>query len=806
MLDDLVNDVKLAVRSLSRGPGFAAVAVLTLALGIGANTAIFSVVHQTLLRPLPYESPDRIVAMWERSEQGGQGAVADANFRDWQRASRSFEAMAYHSNPDFGRPQTVLGGSEAVRVWATAVSADFFQVFGAAPAMGRPFAREEHQMGGPPVALVSHDFWRSQLGADPDAVGRMLDVMGEQYQVVGVMEPGFRYPGETDVWAPMERFGENSYRTAKNHAAVGLLARGVELQHAQEELDAIGARLADQEGEGARGASIVSLQEELVGELRRPLLLLLGAALLLLLIACSNLASTLLARGTTRQREVAVRAALGAGRARLIKQFLTESLLLSLLGAAAGLALAALVLGGLTSIMPPGLEPMTGVALNGAVLGFTLLVAAVTAALFGLVPALRSSEHSVSAVLRSGDRGSTDAGRQRLWSGLIAAEVALAIVLLVGSGLLVRSFVRVMGQDAGFETSHVLTAEVSLPESRYVGDEAMIAYYAEALPALRGMRGVEEAGLIQHIPLGGTSWYGAFDIEGRGESDVYAAYRVVSPGYFEAMGIPVARGRAFQDADRAETPHVAIINQTLAERQWPGEDPIGQRVGNLANEPMKYRGEGAWMTIVGVVADVRPNSLTGTAEPEVYVNVMQHPDRARTFVFTLRTSVPPGRVASAVRETLLEVDAHVPVSMATMGQRVTQSVADRRFTVLVLGVFAMAALLLAAVGIYGVVSYRVARRTREIGIRLALGASPGSVLRMVQQNTMATVLVGAAIGVVAALAVTRLLASMLWGVSPLDPATFVGVVIVLCGVAWLATLIPARRTLRIDPLLTIRSE
>lgn len=808
LVDDLVQDTRFTLRMLLKNPGFTAVAVATLALGIGANSAIFSVVHHTLLRPLPYEAPDRIVTLWERGEGGVSGSVADENLRDWRRESRAFAAMAYYSNPAFAPPQTVLGADSAVRVRSIAVSEDFFPVFGIRPVSGRLFAAEEHREGGPPVAVVSHGFWQSHLGGDPAVLGRTLSALGESFAIVGVLPPGFRYPGEVDLWVPAERWGPNPYRTAKNWAAVGRLRDGVTLAAAQADLDRIGDRMVAEHGEGsgARPAVATPLHEELVGDLRRPLLLLLGAAGLLLLIACTNLASTLLARAAAREHEVVVRSALGCRRTRLVRQMLTESLILAALGSAAGLGLALWLLRLLEAVRPATLQPVAGAGIDVAVLGFTLALTVLTALLFGLVPALRASGKNVAEPLRAGQRGTVGGARQRVWHALMAAEVALTIVLLVGSALLVRSFLEVLSRDAGFDADGVLIAEVSLPHSEYPEEENLIAFYRRALTELGTLPGVEEAGLIQHLPLGGVGWNGSFDIEGRGESSVYAGYRVVSPGYFRAMGIPLVRGRAFELGERADSPHVAIVNRSLAAKEWPGEDPIGRRVGNLANEPMHYRGEGAWLTIVGVVEDVRAGSLLGDPEPEIYVNVLQHPSRARDSVLALRTSVPPGSLAEAVGSRLRELGPQVPVELATMNQRVLASVAERRFAMLVLGAFALVALLLAAVGVYGVVSYAVARRTREIGIRLALGASPAELRALVQWGTLRPLLLGAALGTAAALALGRALRGLLWGVGPADPVAFAAAVATLASVAWLASYLPALRTTRVDPLRSMRTE
>lgn len=805
----LRQDVLFTLRSLRKSPGFALVTVLTLALGIGANAAVFSVVNGTVLRPLPYPDPDRIVVLHELGAEGGEMAVTGGNFLDWQGANRSFEAMALFWEPDFTPLMTILGANSAVRARVTGVSEDFFRVMGVSPALGRSFAPEESREGGPPVMLVSQSFWTNHLSGDPGVLGRVLDWEGEPFEIVGVMPAGFGYPVDTDLWVPLERGGISLGRSAHNYAAVGRLREGVGAEAAQRDLDRITAGLKERYGGDmdAVGTRVERLQDRLVGDLRRPLFLLLGAAALVLLVACTNLASTFLARGAGRGRELAVRAALGASRPRLIRQLLTESLVLSLLGAAMGLAVSALVLRGLVAVGPDALEVTGGYGLDGRVLGFALFAALVTTVLFGLAPALRASQGRLGEAMRSGTRGNSGGRRGRVWGLLVGTEVALAILLLVGSGLFLRSFREVLGVDSGFDPARVLTIDVSLPSSKYSEDPQMADFYQRVLTELEQVPGVEAAGLVQHLPLGGMAHNGSFDVEGRGNTHafgLYPGYRVSSEGYFEAMGIPLLRGRLFDRGDHAGTADVAVINQVLADRLWPDGDAIGARVRNLANDSWIYPDR--WITIVGVVGNVRHGALLEEPAPEIYVHYLQRPDRARSAVLALRTRVPPAEVVSVARARIRALDPDVPAEFATMSARVVDSVADRRFTMLVLGAFAVVALLLAAVGIYGVVSYSVAGRTREIGIRLALGASPGSVRGMVQRSAMRMTLAGVVVGIAGALLLTRALRGLLFGVSPTDPTTFAGVVVILTGVAWLASYLPARRTTRVDPMITMRAE
>jgi putative ABC transport system permease protein len=806
-VEELGRDARLTLRRLRNEPGFTAVAVLTLALGIGGTAAVFGVVDSVLLRPLPYPDADRIVTLWERTEAGSMAAISEPNFEDWRARSGSFEVMALHGNPEFGGPVTVLGAERAVRARPTPVWAGFFEIFDVAPVLGRPFLDGDRTEGAPGVVLVSYSFWRSHLGGDPSVVDRPLHLLGESYEVVGVLPDGFHFPADTDLWLPAERWGSNPYRTAHNWAGIGRLREGVSLAAANTELERIGAALREEHGDDsdARGAVATRLQDALVGDLRAPLLLLLAASGLVLLIACSNLGGTLLGRGVARRREVAIRSALGAGRPRLVRQLVTESLVLSALGAVAGLALAAILGRALLAFAPASIDP-SALGFDARVLAFAAAVTLATTLLVGLVPALRASDTDAGDALRSGTRGTT-AGRSRLWGTLVGAEVALALLLLVGSGLLIRSFAGILAIDPGFDANRVLTAEVALPGTTYESDELKAGYYQRLLDQLADLPGVRVAGLVQHIPFGGVDWNGSFEIEGRGQSGdfgLYGHYRVASAGYFEAMGIPVLEGRSFTSADRHGTLPVAMVNRSLAERAWPGESAVGKRIRDLANEPSAYRDE--WLTVVGVVGDVRHGGLLSGQPPEVYVNVLQRPDRAGAAVVTLRADLPPAALAPAVRERVRALDPDVPVELIPMSARIMDTLASRRFTLLVLGVFAAIAVTLAAVGVYGIVTYTVARRAREIGIRLALGATPRRVRSMVQRHVMPIVAAGLVAGAAAALLATRLMAGLLHGVTPTDPAVFAAVAATLAGVAWLASYIPARRTARIDPMETMRGE
>lgn len=800
------QDLRYAGRSLVRNPGFTAVAVLTLALGIGANSAIFSVVDTVLFEPLPYSEPDRIVRIWELDENGEQMHVAAPNFLDWREQSRSFGAMAVHSSLDFNRPTTVLGGEEPTRAMSTAISPDFFDVLGVRPMLGRTFVAEEFGSGGARSVVVSERFWRDQLGADRNLSALTVQVWGEPRQVVGVMPSGFRYPGASDLWLPIESF-EGEARQAHNWVAVGRLADGVDVSTARAELEEITGRLRREHGSemDAVSAGVAPLHQELTADVRESLLLLLAAAGFVLLIACTNLASTLLARGTARERELAIRSSLGASRRRLVRQLFTESMLLSLVGAAIGLYLAFGLVESL-ALLAPSMPRVGEVGLDARVLAFTLGAAVLAALLFGLLPALRTTDMDAAEALRSGGRPGSGPHRRGPWGLLVGSEVALAVLLLVGSGLLIKSFSEILRVDPGFQTENVLTVDLALPESEYAEDEHAAAYYRNLTDDLSAVPGVEEVGVVNHLPLGGVAWNGSFWIEGRGEAVGATDYRVASAGYFEALDIPLVRGRLFDSGDQPGSTPVVLISRGLAERYWPGENPIGQRIGDLANEPLRYRGENDWLTIVGVVGDVHHRSLLIDPKPAVYVNILQRPARAGISVVAIRTAVPPESVAGAVRDRLRMLDGNVPLEFATMKDRLADSLADRRFALFVLALFAAVALLLASIGIYGVVAYSVERRTREMGIRMALGAERTGVLGQMIGESMRSVGVGIVIGLAAAIALTRVLRRMLYDVSPLDPLVFGAVIAVLSMVALLASFIPARRAARVDPAITLHND
>jgi putative ABC transport system permease protein len=799
MWQELIQDVRYAARWMARSPGFTLVAVLTLALGIGANTAAFGIVNGVLLSPLPYPEPDQLAAVREVGEGGSEMNTAWPNFQDWQARSRQ-STLAAHTQ---AYPESVVGGAEPVRVQSAQVTGEFFNVMGVAPAVGRTFLAEELVPGGSPAVVVSHHFWRMQLEGERDLSRLVLHVHGNPAQVVGVMPPGFSYPAGAQLWYPVELLGFGPSRTAHNFQVTARLAQGATLESARAELNAIMREIRERETEvNAVGVAMHNLREHTVGGSRRALLTLLAASGFVLLVACTNLASALLARATQRSRELAIRASLGAPRLRLIRQLLTESLLLSLIGAAAGLLLAHVLIDAVRHVGADAVPRLHDVGIDGWVLGFTTLIAVATALTFGTAPALRATAAQPWQSMTESSRGGSGGPRQRrAWSVLVGAEVALALMLLVGAGLLIRSFWNVLNVDPGFDPDRVLAVTLALPEHRYPG-EARVAYYDAVLEEIRTLPGVRSAAMSRTLPLVGGDPGGRFSIASGAEEFGNARYRVVGPDFFTTLRIPVLHGRTFTAADRAGSLPVAVINEQLARRYFPDRDPIGARI---TTGGMDRQGQDVHVTVIGVVGDVR-GSLTGESAPAYYLPYTQRWARTGDGVLVVRTAGPPGSVAPALRARIRARDGEVPVELATLRSHIGESLADRRFVLLLLGGFAGIALLLAAVGIYGVVAFAVAQRTREIGIRVALGAEHKRVLWLVSRATMTGVVTGVAVGLAGAFVVSRLVAFMLYEVDAVDPLTFIAVALLLLFVAWIAVLVPAHRATRISPLNALRAE
>jgi putative ABC transport system permease protein len=794
-----------AFRMLLKRPAFALVAVLTLAVGIGANTAIFSVVNGVLLRPLPYPQPDRIVRLWEQTASAPRVSVSYPNFRDWHERLKSFRALAAYE----GGTTTVLGGVEPVFVNAYAVTRDFFDVFGVAPALGRTFVAEDTTEGATPSIVVSHGFWERTLQGNRDLASLHLQIEGLSARVVGVMPPGFAYPAQTDVWFPKEIAHDETTRTAHNLGVVGRLQ--VPRERAAAELAIVAAQLqAEYNGQNdAQSIAMLSLQDALTGGSRSTLLLLLGAVGLVLLIACANVASAMLARGEERRVELAIRAALGAGRGRLLRQLLTEGLVLGLAGAAAGLLLAGWLVRVFLALNTAPLPRREMIGVDGAVLAFTLALGVLTPLLFGILPALQASRPDLRDTIAESGRASLTAPRGRVRDTLVALEVAVALVLLAGSALLIRSFSKVTSVDAGFDVHGIVTMELSVPGTKYPDASRSAAFYRQLIERLGAVPGVEAAGAVNALPFSeaiGTG--GGFSFEGDVDPSHqrrYAGYRVVTPGYFDAMKIPLLRGRFLSDADRSGSEVAVVVDQDFVRRYVGGGDPIGRRFKFLGmdslNEPM--------MTIVGVVASIRSASLVSDVVPEAYVSYLQRPRRTQS---TMSVAVRAARrdeaesLVPALRAAMASLDRDVPVKFSTMEERLGQSVADRRFMMALLSAFAAVALLLAASGIYGVLAYSVAQRTPEIGIRMALGANPQRVVRLVLSAAMNSVGAGVVAGCIAAFAAVRAIRSFLFGVTPLDPVAFAVAISLLGAVALLAAYLPARRATRVDPLRALRGQ
>ncbi len=807
----LLQDIRYGGRMLWKHPAFTTISVLALALGIGANTAIFSVVNAVLLRSLPYSNPERLVMLWEQHPQIGRMGVAGLNFIEWQKQSTSFEDSAVFMESSFD----LTGEGEAERIQGTRSTADYFKVIGAKAELGRTFLAGEDTSSAVRVVVISHGFWQKRLGGDPRALGKTIRLNDENHTIVGVMPENFGDQGEDWVWTTLNVEPEQISAGGRSLLALARLKPRVTLVQAQSELDAIAAHLAAIRPDFNRDwtVKLVPLHEQVTGGVRLILLVLLGVVGCVLLIACANVANLSLVRVGRREREMAIRIALGATRWRLMRQLLTESVLLALVGGAIGLLLA---LWGVDMLVTLGSVPRAKeIGIDTQVLGFTLLVSVLTGIFFGLAPALQSSRRAVSGALKDIARGSSAGfGRSRLRGALVVAEVALAVVLLVGAGLMVRSFMRLTEVDPGFKADNVLLLEVPLGETRYKEEAQVVGFYEQMLARVRALPGATAAGTTHSAPLDGSDSSRPFIIADRATPEPGrepgASYRVVSSGYFSAMGIPLLRGRDFSDADNNSAPGVVLINQTMARRYWNGAEPVGQRIRQGA-----VGGESPWLEIVGVVGDVRHSSLDGQPKPEMYFHYAQAGmqgsrsivSNRRRITLAIRTHSNPAALAKTARHEISGIDKNQPVTgVRTMTEAVARSVTPQRFNTLLLGIFAALAVILAVIGVYGVMSFSVGGRTREIGIRMALGAQSADVLKLIVRQGMSLVLVGIVLGVGAAFALTRLIASLLYGVSATDPLVFVLTPLMLCAVALLACYLPARRATKINPIEALRYE
>ena len=818
-MDTVLQDVRYAFRSLRRTPTFTIVAVLTLALGIGANTALFSVVNSVLLRPLPYRDPERIVLIWNSWTGWPRTWLSEPELADYARERDTFERVAAF---DY-RSVNLTGGDRPERIRGGLAQAGLFAALGVEPLLGRTFLPDEDRPGGTRVVLLGHDLWRRRFAADPHVVGTSIVLDGERYTVTGVMPPGFRYPLDfagavPELWLPLALGTPDEENRGSHYLnAVARLAPGVTLQQAQARMTTLARRLAREHAnyDASFGITLVPVTEQVLGDIRPALFVLLGAVSLVLLIACANVANLLLSRAEARQKEMAIRTALGAGRGRLARQLLTESALLGVLGGAVGLLLALWGIDVLPAVNPASVPRAGEIGVDGRALAFTLVVSLATAALFGLAPAVQASRGDVGEALKEGGRGITAGSpRQRFRRALVVSEVTLAVVLVIGAGLMARSFLTLRAVRPGFDAANVLTMRLSLPMAKYRDDPRITGFYAELLERIRALPGVQSAGAIAALPLSTTIGDWSFIIEGRPvpgphEASPAADWQVSDAEYFRAMGIPLLRGRFFTAADRKGASGVVIINETTARRYWPGESALGQRIrlGGTVDS--------VWRTVVGVVGDVHHRGLHDDVRSELYLPHAQFPgttpDSAggaqRSMSLVVRTAGDPLRMSDDVQRVIRAMDADLPVSdVRSLEQVLSASVSKPRFSLLLLGIFAVVALVLAAVGIYGIVSYSVTRRTHEIGIRIALGAGRAEVLRMAVGQGMLPALTGVAFGLVGAFATTRLMASLLYGVSATDPLTFLLIALVLTVVSLTASYIPARRATRVNPMVALRYE
>jgi putative ABC transport system permease protein len=805
---DLLHDLRYAVRLQLKNPGFTIVAVIALALGIGANTAIFSVVNTVLLRPLPYKDPEQLVMVWEEASKHGypHDTPAAANYVDWRDQNQVFEGMAAIADESFN----LTGSGDPERLEGRRVSANLFPLLGVEPEIGRVFTAAEDQSGSERVVLLSYGLWQRRFGGDPGIVGKSLTLNGESYIVVGVMPARFQFPSSDDaVWVPIALTTQQAANRNRHYLEViARLKPGVTLAQAQTEMSTIATRLQQQypDTNADLGAAVTSLHEHLVGDIKPALLILLGAVGLVLLIACANVANLLLARAAVRQKEIAVRVALGARRLRLIRQFLTESVLLSTLGGVVGMAIAFGGLLFLKSFIPENISQAREISIDFRVLGFTLLVSVATGLIFGLAPAIQATRFNQVETLKEGGRDAATGGSgKRLRSLLVMSEVAISLVLLIGAGLLINSFLRLRNIDPGFRADNLLTMKVVLPEPKYKEPERRAAFYTDVIQRVGSLPGVRSAAVTTNLPLYRQGNSISVSIEGRPEpppgQELIAVTRIISPGYFDTMSIPLLAGRSFTDQDTDTSPTVVVISETMARRFWPGEEAIGKRIA-----AGRIRTPADLIEVVGVVKDVRQFQLTAEPRPQMYLSYRQ----AAFFAprdLVVKTDVDPASMATTVRKTVWEIDKDQPVSnIQTMEEILADSIARQRFSMLLLAIFAGVALVLAGVGIYGVMSYSVAQRTREIGIRMALGAQTGAVLKLAVGYGMKLVIAGIVIGLIAAFALTRVMSSLLFGVTATDPTTFTLISLLLVAVAALASYIPARRATKVDPMIALRYE
>jgi len=826
MIASLKQDLRYAFRQLRKSPGFTAIAVLTLALGIAATTAIFSVVYGVLLRPLPYNDPNRIVSIFEVTPKGTWNRLADPNFDDFRDQSRSFEAIAKYR----AYTRSVSGGSQPSLSRVGHVSSDFFKVFRTQPIIGRGLNAADTVKGATPVAVVSYGYWKHYLASSSDLSQLHLKIDDAAYSVVGVMGPGFQFSRDTVMWVPADREGKNPSRSSHNYDAVGRLRDGVTVAEAKAEISAIAWRIYDSSSERndflLKDATVIPLLESITGEARPALFVLLGAVGFLLLVACANVANLRLAQASVRERELAIRSALGAARSRLIRQFVTEAFVFSFVGGAFGIVGAFWGVGELLALAPGSLPRLQEVSINLPVLVFAFLLCSLVAVGLGVVTAIRATSGNAREALAGGGPGQAGSqSSQRIGRGIVVAQIAITLVLVVGAGLLGRSLMKVLEVNPGFRVDRIVTMDISLPAVRWNDKKAEsdeVIFFRSLIDRLKEIPGARKVGAATGLPLDGGLPNGMFlvmrpdeqlktpanleslsrlfdllfrDKQPSGTADFCAA----TAEYFEALGIPLIKGRLFNEHDGLDALHVAVISESLARERWPGQDPIGHTIefGNMD-------GNLRLLTIVGIVADVHEYGLDEPPQPTVYVNLFQRPRNEATI--TMLTDADTGLVTSAAREILRQLNPGVPAKFRTFSQIYSASLGSRRFNLVLVGLFALVALLLASAGVFGVMAYSVSRRTREIGVRVALGARSRDIVSMILGQGLRTVLVGIGAGLGGSFALTRAIQSLLFGITPTDPLTFCAVVLLLSTVALLACYIPARHAAKVDPMVALRYE
>ena len=817
-MNGVLKDISYAIRTLLKQPLFMTVSIITLALGIGANTAIFSIVNAVVLRPLPYTDPDRLVMLWETMPGSDRRSVAPGNFVDWRDQNRTFAQLAATFYGNFN----LTGDGEPERIDGATITSNFMQVLGAQPQLGRTFQADDDDHQDRNLVLLSDSLWQRRFGARRDVINRGVTVDDQSYTVVGVMAPGFNFPDHSEMWVLGRNRGAvpasliaqspgNDWvheRDAHFIRVIGRLKPGATLSQAQSDIAGITRRLEQQfpETNGGLGSNLVSLHTQIVGDIRATLFILLGAVGLVLLIACTNVANLMLARASQRDREIAIRAAVGASRGRLLRQLLTESLLLSSLGGVAGLLLSFWIVDLFVRLSPGDIPRLNEAGADLRLFGFAFLLSVLTGICFGLLPSFHAARTNLNSALKDGSKGSEGGQGRRARNGLVVAEVALAQVLLVGAALLAISYVHVAQIEPGFNPDRVLTAKIAPARQKYPDPKSRSAFYKTALENLQHLPGVESAALVMSLPLGGASMNRGFNVEGRpnpkADENVTMDFQIISADYFSTLQIPVTRGRALTELDAENSERVIVINEAMARRYWPNENPVGKRlaVGDSAKDT-------AWRTIVGVVADNRHAGVSETPVPTGFISYRQDLESWPRMAFVIKSKTEAAALTSGVRKALASVDPTQPVyAIEPMTNLLSSSIAQRRFVMSLLASLAFLAVTLAMIGVYGVISFSVSERTREIGIRMALGARTVDVLRMVLGQGMKLAIAGIGIGLAAGLALMRVLASMLFEVSPTDMRTFTLVAFGLAVVALVASYLPARRATRVDPLKALRYE